>query len=146
MARTAKRAVDSGRLDCSRRRRTNEVGPDSPTDDIRLRLAAGLESIGTGDLSFSRGRTLQIKAFRAEIASLTESDNQWVSARAFVDARLGTSYTEKLDERSILDVARRTRDNAAFAGPDPGNRLYSGEEAGEHDARRGRHDTMSTDQ
>ena len=114
-------------------------------DEMQTRLAGGLEAIETGDLFYARGRTLQMKAFKGEIASFTESDNQWVSARAIADSRLGTAYTERFDERSIAEVAVRARENARFGGRDPGNTLYPSGEQGEFDGRRGSLDAVTVD-
>ncbi|TVQ19940.1 MAG: TldD/PmbA family protein [Spirochaetaceae bacterium] len=111
--------------------------------------AGGARGAGAGDLFYSRGRTLQIKAFRDQIASLTESDEQWISARAIDDRRMGTAYTERFDDESIERVARRARENAAFSGTDDGNTLFAGDEnrdlRGDYDGRRGRLDTVTID-
>jgi PmbA protein len=114
-------------------------------DDMQMRLAGGIEAIGTGDLFSARERTLQMKAFRDEIASLTESDNQWVSARAIGDSRMGTAYTERFDERSIAQAAARARENARFGGQDPGNTLYASDEQATFDGRRGSLEAMTID-
>ena len=113
--------------------------------DMTERLAGGLEPLETGDLFYSRSRTLQMKAFKGEIASLTESDNQWVSARAIFDSRLGTAFTEKFDDRSIAEVAVRAGENARFADSDPGNTLPPEGETGEYDGRSGSLDTATID-
>jgi PmbA protein len=113
---------------------------------ITEKLAAGLESVERGDLFFSQRRTLQMKAFRGEIASFTESDDQWVSARAVDDSRMGTAFTEKFDSDSLREAAARARENARFAGQDPGNDLYRDGETGEYDGRKGRLDTKSIDE
>src|SRR6056297_3222643 len=113
---------------------------------ITDKLAAGLDSVQRGDLFFSQRRTLQMKAFRGEIASFTESDDQWVSARAVDDSRMGTAFTEKFDSDSLREAAARARENARFAGQDPGNDLFGKEETGEYDGRKGRLDTRSIDE
>lgn len=105
--------------------------------DITAKLADGIGSVDNGDFFFSQRRTLQMKAFREEIASLTESDDQWVSARVIADGRLGTAYTEKIDSRAIGRVAARALENAAFADADPGNTLFDKSETGEYDGRTG---------
>ena len=122
-------------------------------NDITSRLETGLRSVlrsagAAGDLFYARSRTLEMKAFKGEIASFAESDEQWVSARVIDDRRMGSAYTERFDDESIERVALRARENARFAGSDPGNTLFAGDESGErgdYDGRRGSLDTVSID-
>ena len=115
-------------------------------NDITKLLESGLASAETGDLMYSRSRSLQIKAFRGEIASFTESADTWVAARIFADGRLGTAFSEKVDAHSIRDAVARAGENAAFADEDPGNRLYERSETSEFDGRRGSLTTRTTDE
>lgn len=115
-------------------------------NDIRKLLESGLAAAGTGDLMYSRSRSLQIKAFRGEIASFTESANTWVAARVFSNGRLGTAFSEKVDGDSIREAVARAGENATFADEDPGNRLFERAETGDHDGRRGSLETRSTDE
>lgn len=106
-------------------------------DDMTKRLTDGLGSVDNGELFYSQHRTLTVKAFREEISSLTESDDQWVSARVIADKKLGTAFTEKLDADAIGLVTSRALANAAFADADPGNTLFDKSETGVYDGRSG---------
>lgn len=122
---------------------------------ITQMLQEALHLVRCGDFMYAKSRSLEIKAFRGEIASLLESADTWVSSRVYAEGKLGTAYTEQVDIGMVRRAAEQAAKNATFADPDPGNRLYDGGHAltgetggagGDFDGRRGSLASRTTDE
>ncbi len=86
------------------------------------------QSVGR-EIYYVERRELETSAFRGETASFTDSRSVAASVRAVAQRRLGSAFTERIDEESLAAACAAAERNAAFLDEDEGNALYEGVES-----------------
>ena len=71
----------------------------------------------------ARGTETEVRAYDAEVESLTSATSAGIGIRVVVDHRLGFAWAGSLDESVLAETLDEARDNAAFATSDEHVRL-----------------------
>lgn len=105
---------------------------ESNTELIR----ESLSGTSNTELYLANARSLGIRAFRGEIASLAISESEGIGSRVIRDHRAGTAYTERIAGPDIAEIISMAGKNASYPEADPGNVLCEHKTAASYDARK----------
>lgn len=84
------------------------------------------------EVSYSSNKTTSVQVYRQEIAKMDLSKNGGLSYRGIVDGKMGYSYTEKIDEESMLLLIEQAYENAQIIENDDKVFLFDGKGYGEY--------------
>lgn len=108
----------------------------SDTSKERGMISAALSGKKDTEVYFGTGRQLSIKAFRGEVASLTQSETAGASSRVIREKRTGSAFTERVTEDEIGHIIQMAERNSAYPEADEGNVLYTTPSEKRYDARK----------
>jgi PmbA protein len=108
----------------------------SDTSKERTMISTALSGANDTEIYYGTGRRLSIKAFRGEVASLTQSETAGASSRVIREKRTGSAFTERVTDEEIVRVIEMAERNAAYPEADEGNILYSIPSQERYDARK----------
>ena len=94
--------------------RDDEAGLLSSAESVVAMAAPGEEI----EVVVAHERETEVRAYEAEIESLTSSESRGIGVREVRNGRKGFAYAGTLDADALVEVIGEARDNVEFATPD----------------------------
>ena len=94
---------------------------------VQAILSKVVDSGAEGDLIIDQGQSLSLKAQDGSLEEHKVTSNRILGLRVIRDAKVGTAYSEAIDEDAIHTMVDQALLNASYAGEEPAERLIASE-------------------